>query len=370
MTKGYFIIKLVSTEDKECVWHGETWVIQNQQLRVFNFYPNFDPERQNTTRVTVWVSFPGLYIELWTKKILLSIAKILGKPIAIDQKTLYHDVGNYAAVTIDIDFAKMIPKRIRLKANGKEFWQYVEIQDLENIKFCTHYKFMGHKFENCLAARKILGSANAEKKYFVENVKNEKEDKTIKYAWKERFFSEREGVQSEKGNVTEVATTSNVVSKATPVQECAEDKLLKEELNNSFIEYREAQLKLISCKNDIVARKGIAARTESSPEVNVAVTQVQTGIKSGSVTSLDNQNSMLNLETQQASVAKQNSEQQRENFGKSKQTLSKPSMGHIQAVTNSESLNTNQIPGSIPNSSKPGPCQTQFWRILLCLLQS
>ncbi|XP_026459756.1 uncharacterized protein LOC113360463 [Papaver somniferum] len=127
MTKFFFIIKLTIAEDKKHVWHGDTWVVQDQQLRVFNFYPNFDPERQNTSCDTVWVSFPCLYIELWTKRILLSIAKILGRPIAIEKKTLDHDVGNYAAVLIDIDFAKPIPKRIRLKAKGNEFWQYVEV---------------------------------------------------------------------------------------------------------------------------------------------------------------------------------------------------------------------------------------------------
>ncbi|XP_026378412.1 uncharacterized protein LOC113272832 [Papaver somniferum] len=189
MTKGFFIIKLTTTKDKKHVWHGDTWVVQDQQLRVFNFYPNFDPERQNTSCATVWVSFPGLYIELWTKIILLSIAKILGRPIAIDQKTLDHDVGNYAVVLIDIDFAKPIPKRIRLKANGNEFWKYVEVQDLENIKFCTHCKFMGHKFENCLAARKLLGGSKS-----VESHKNQiqksKDGKEVsntnkKYAWRE-----------------------------------------------------------------------------------------------------------------------------------------------------------------------------------------
>ncbi|XP_026433583.1 uncharacterized protein LOC113331020 [Papaver somniferum] len=164
MTKGFFIIKLTSAEDKERVWHGDSWKVQKQTLRVMNFYPNFDPERQNTSHATFWVSFPGLCIELWTKKILLSIAIILGKPIVIDQKTLDHDVGNYVVMLIDIDFAKVVPKTIRLKANEREFWKYVEIQDVENTKFCTHYKIMGHKFENCLASRKILGSSIMEEK--------------------------------------------------------------------------------------------------------------------------------------------------------------------------------------------------------------
>ncbi|XP_026399683.1 uncharacterized protein LOC113295566 [Papaver somniferum] len=251
-------------EDKKRVWHGDYWTVQQQTLRVFNFYPNFDPERQNTSCASIWVSFPCLYIELWTKRILLSIAKILGKPIVIDQKILDHDVGNYADVLIDIDFAKPIPKRIRLKANGNDFWQYVEVQDLENIKFCTHCKFMGHKFENCLAARKILGNAVVDGKQVatVNNPKN-KEEWKIKKTHAEVIISHvnhvdninniatRGGSQSRQecsyalsADVVVIAA-SNDQNKGNSFasnqeKETVDNKQLEEELNNSFIEYPEA----------------------------------------------------------------------------------------------------------------------------------
>ncbi|XP_026402243.1 uncharacterized protein LOC113297887 [Papaver somniferum] len=35
--KGFFIIKLANAEDKERVWHGDSWVVQKQTLRVLNF---------------------------------------------------------------------------------------------------------------------------------------------------------------------------------------------------------------------------------------------------------------------------------------------------------------------------------------------
>lgn len=42
-----------------------------------------------------------------------------------------------------------------------------------------------------------------------------------------------------------------------PVQEFADDKQLEEELNSSVIEFREAQLKLIRCKNAIAAKTAL-----------------------------------------------------------------------------------------------------------------
>ncbi|XP_026442638.1 uncharacterized protein LOC113342256 [Papaver somniferum] len=392
VTKGFFIIKLISKEDKERVWHGDSWTVQQQTLRVFNFYPNFDPERQNTSCASVWVSFPGLYIELWTKRILLSIAKILGKPIAIDQKTLDHDVGNYANVLIDIDFAKPIPKRIRLKANSNEFWQYVEVQDLENIKFCTHYKFIGHKFENCLAARKLLGGSKS------SNVsqKPQKDDKEVnnpnkKYAWREvrgKNNVNGNGSNADKGIHSEVIVShenyaenvNNIVAKegiqsvgASTTQtdqgvgfsshqekELAEDKQLEDELNSSFVEYREAQLKLIRCKNAIATKKDIAARknyvhavhevvpsdsVQSNSEITSKQTHSRTNVESGLVmqkqTFVPNKNyesvskQNLVLETQQQFVYKENSEIMSVNC-------------HTQALNISPGLNTN--PGSVPNS--------------------
>ncbi|XP_026433438.1 uncharacterized protein LOC113330849 [Papaver somniferum] len=340
---------------------------------------NFDPERQNTSYASVWVNFPGFYIELWTKKFLLSIAKILGKPIAIDQKTLDHDVGNYADVLIDIDFAKPIPKIIRLKANGNEFWQYVEVQDLENIKFCTHCKFMGHKFENCLAARKLLGgskSSNVSQKPEKKNPcckkkvsqKPQKDDKEVnnpnkKYAWSEvrgKNNVNGNGSNADKGihsevivshenhaeNVNNIEANERIQSvgaitaqtdqgvgfSSHQEKELAEDKQLEDELNSSFVEYREAQLKLIRCKNAIAAKKDIAARKnyvhavheavpsdsmQSNSDITSKQTQSRTNVESGVVmqkqTSVPNKNSEsvpkqnLVLETQQQFVYKENS---------------------------------------------------------------
>ncbi|XP_026403895.1 uncharacterized protein LOC113299146 isoform X2 [Papaver somniferum] len=150
MTRGFFVIKLASKEDKEHVWHGGSWMVGKQSLRVINFYVNFDPERQPTSKTTLWVYFPGLFVELWTKKILISMAKLIGK------KTLDHDFCNYVVVLIEIDMAKPIPNRIRVKANGNIFWQYVDVQDLEKANLCSHCKIMGHLLADCNAARKII----------------------------------------------------------------------------------------------------------------------------------------------------------------------------------------------------------------------
>ncbi|XP_026430543.1 uncharacterized protein LOC113327581 [Papaver somniferum] len=91
--------------------------------------------------------FPELPVELWTEKSLLSIGKILGNPIVVDEKTLKLDYGFYASVLIDIDFAKHIPERIHITSGGKEFWQYIDIQKYP--KFCSKCNIIGHVDAEC-----------------------------------------------------------------------------------------------------------------------------------------------------------------------------------------------------------------------------
>ncbi|XP_026420076.1 uncharacterized protein LOC113316057 [Papaver somniferum] len=130
---------------------------------------------------------------------------------------------------------------------------------------------MGHKFKNCLAAKKILGGSNAEKRSSAVNIKDGKEGKTTKSVWKENktIDSVKENVFSGSLIVSQsddiackthdIAakenTTTSTASNVALLQECAEDTQMEEELNNSFIEYREAQLKLIRFHADFPLEK-------------------------------------------------------------------------------------------------------------------
>ncbi|XP_026378635.1 uncharacterized protein LOC113273081 [Papaver somniferum] len=351
-----------------------------------NFYPNFDLEKQTTSHATVWVSFPGLYIELWTKKILLSIAKILGKPIAIDQKTLDHDVGNYAAVLIDIDFAKEIPKRIYQTTNGKKFWQYIEIQDLENIKFCTHCKFMGHKFENCLAAKKILGGSNAVKKSPTVTIKNDKEGKSIKSVWKKvgeashaghainvnNVKAGKEGINSvhEVAVYDDIEKSGNVIMES--IHEKSDDKQLEEQLEKAFNEYREAQIKLMRCKNNISAKKDLALRDNSVHIDNADSRQgklVQTReAQQESVQTREAQQESVQIQSvqtskaQQESVSKKNLEDIPNIQSGTKYDSENPTPISVKEITSNSVFKQNPTrPTFITNPGKP----KEDWKIVM-----
>ncbi|XP_026420108.1 uncharacterized protein LOC113316097 [Papaver somniferum] len=94
MNRGFFIIKLLTQEDKEKVYregNKDPWIVNEKPLRLIKWYPGFDADKQCTSHSTVWVKFPGLPVEMWVEKTLLALGKSLGTPIVVDKRTLNHE---------------------------------------------------------------------------------------------------------------------------------------------------------------------------------------------------------------------------------------------------------------------------------------
>ncbi|XP_026433625.1 uncharacterized protein LOC113331056 [Papaver somniferum] len=148
LNRGFFIIKLLSQEYKDRVFYEDGWMVDNHQLRLIEWYPGFDAEKQSTSRATVWARFPGFPIELWVEKSLLAMGKSLGNPIVVDSKTLNHEYGHFAAVLTDIDFSEHeATDAIHVTAGGRDLWQVIDIP--KHPKFCSQCKIIGHMDVDC-----------------------------------------------------------------------------------------------------------------------------------------------------------------------------------------------------------------------------
>ncbi|XP_026445435.1 uncharacterized protein LOC113346043 [Papaver somniferum] len=150
MNRGFFIIKLLTREDKENFYregNKDPWIVNEQPLRLIEWYPWFDADKQCTSHSTVWVKFPGLPVEMWVEKTLLALGKSLGTPIVVDKRTLNHKYGHYASVLIDIDFAKLNTDYVYVEAGGRNFLQPFKI--LKRPKYCSKCKIVGHLDSEC-----------------------------------------------------------------------------------------------------------------------------------------------------------------------------------------------------------------------------
>ncbi|XP_026410720.1 uncharacterized protein LOC113305944 [Papaver somniferum] len=116
--KGFFIIKLDNEADRSLIWKG-LWMVESQILKLRAWEPNFNPETQKTSSAFVWISFPGLSIEYWKERILLQMGSKLGRAIKVDEVTLRIENGYYASVLVEVDFAKLIPRKVVVEYKAK-----------------------------------------------------------------------------------------------------------------------------------------------------------------------------------------------------------------------------------------------------------
>ncbi|XP_026416977.1 uncharacterized protein LOC113312440 [Papaver somniferum] len=109
--RGFFTIKLDSETDRQYIKEVK-WEVLNQILQIRKWISNFRPKSQKNSKAMVWVRLPGLGLEFWSEKILFKICKKIGTPIKLDEATAKFEVGYYANVLVEVDFANTIPNKV------------------------------------------------------------------------------------------------------------------------------------------------------------------------------------------------------------------------------------------------------------------
>ncbi|KAI7994531.1 hypothetical protein LOK49_LG11G02729 [Camellia lanceoleosa] len=92
----FFLFKFSNQEDYTKVYTGCLWVIMDHYLTVRRWEPNFKPSKAFETTTAIWVRFTELPIEYYQDKILVAIAKTIGKPLKIDWTTAMATRGKFA----------------------------------------------------------------------------------------------------------------------------------------------------------------------------------------------------------------------------------------------------------------------------------
>ncbi|KAG5598777.1 hypothetical protein H5410_030147 [Solanum commersonii] len=87
--------------------------------------------KEETSIALIYISFPSLPPNMFARKALLSIASVVGKPLAIDKATQIRSRPNTKGVKVLVDLLDKHPKRIKLfyldKKTGKVLEQYQEV---------------------------------------------------------------------------------------------------------------------------------------------------------------------------------------------------------------------------------------------------
>lgn len=104
-------IQLNHEADYHRIWLKEQWCMGSFPMRIFKWTTDFRPKKE-TSIVPLWVFLLGLSIHLFHKTTIFSTWNLIGKPWTIDTRTDSLSRLSLARISVEIDIAKPIPKRI------------------------------------------------------------------------------------------------------------------------------------------------------------------------------------------------------------------------------------------------------------------
>ncbi|MFQ6626167.1 hypothetical protein Gotur_004982 [Gossypium turneri] len=132
---GFYTVKFINPKDRLKVVTEGPWKIMDHFLTFQKWTPNFHIERAKVKSVAVWIHLLGLPLEYFHESILVSVGKLVGKPIKVDTNTALAMRGKFARIYVVVDFGKPLILRVRIE----NFTQQIEYKGLHRICFlCGH----------------------------------------------------------------------------------------------------------------------------------------------------------------------------------------------------------------------------------------
>lgn len=115
---GFYLIKFEIKSDYNKVYTGGPQIIQDHYLTVRKWHVEFKADMVTAINTAVWLRFPLLPIEFYDEESILKIAKKLGKPLRVDNKTKESLRASYARVCVEIDLSQPLNPSVAI-AIGK-----------------------------------------------------------------------------------------------------------------------------------------------------------------------------------------------------------------------------------------------------------
>ncbi|KAI5682027.1 hypothetical protein M9H77_03255 [Catharanthus roseus] len=145
---GWLVFRFEIFEDRDQILQGGPYLIYGRPLILKEMPPLFEFGPCTLSVIPIWVTLPGLPLDMWNAKLLGKICSEVGDPICTDAMTSRKERISYARVLVNVDLAKDLTTEVKLNLpNGKKRMQYITYENLP--KFCSVCKLVGHNFERC-----------------------------------------------------------------------------------------------------------------------------------------------------------------------------------------------------------------------------
>lgn len=143
---GYFIVKLLTVEDRNDIIYGGPYLFYNKPLILKPWTSDFNFYEEVLKVIPLWVKLPNLPLNCWSSDSLSRIGSILGIPLCSDECTTKQMRISFARLLVEMDITSTLPDHIWIEdANGKPFKQVV-LYDWKPA-FCKNCNVAGHNCE-------------------------------------------------------------------------------------------------------------------------------------------------------------------------------------------------------------------------------
>lgn len=142
----HLLLRFNNYEDYLQLLLRESLYIQGRLFRFFRWSMDFSPN-SDPSILPVWISLPGLPVNLFINHMLRSIAGNIGKVLKIDPSTLNLTQTNAARVCLELDISESLPSRVWIGIPGGGFWQEVIYHKVPS--YCTSCSRIGHQVVDC-----------------------------------------------------------------------------------------------------------------------------------------------------------------------------------------------------------------------------
>ncbi|XP_070040145.1 uncharacterized protein [Nicotiana tomentosiformis] len=124
---GYFIILLSNNEEREKMILNSPYTINSRPIIIRQWSENFDFNEEVLKTIPLWVKFPNLPLNYWSKQAPSKIRSGLGKPLYTNACTTIAERVSYVKVLIEMDVTRPLPEKVKLyDPRGKVIEQMVQ----------------------------------------------------------------------------------------------------------------------------------------------------------------------------------------------------------------------------------------------------
>ncbi|XP_028798885.1 uncharacterized protein LOC114754267 [Neltuma alba] len=140
---GYFIVNFTHEDDYEYALTEGTWLILDHYLMVQPGKLDFDPNKEEVSRIAAWVRIPKFPMDYYDQGILFVVGSQIRRVLRVDTNTLHWSKARFTRLCVELDLRS--PLVLVILINGKE--KKVVYEGLHLICFkCGKY---GYDLDHC-----------------------------------------------------------------------------------------------------------------------------------------------------------------------------------------------------------------------------